>query len=98
MNILIGEKIKELRTSRGLTQSDLANIIGVTPSAISSYEISDRQPSYDILIKISTFFNVSTDYLLGITKKDIIDITDLTVKQRTILRETFAEFLSSTEK
>ena len=94
MNILIGEKIKELRTNRKLTQSDLGRILGVTTSAVSSYEIAERQPSYDILIKLSSFFNVSTDYLLGLSKKDVIDITDLTEKQRTIIRETIAEFLN----
>jgi transcriptional regulator with XRE-family HTH domain len=97
MNIRIGEKVKELRKARGLTQSELATMIGVTTSAVSSYEIMERQPSYDILIKIAAYFNVSADYLLGMTEKDMIDVTNLTAKQRNILRETIAEFLHSSK-
>jgi len=93
MNIHLGDKIKELRKLRGLTQAELAKVIGVTTSAVSSYEILERQPSYDILIKIATFFNVSTDYLLGRSEKDVVDITALNEKQRNIIRETITEFL-----
>ena len=92
MNINVGEKIKELRTTRNLTQSKLAEVIGVTTSAVSSYEVCARQPSYDVLVKISKFFNVTTDYLLGASDKDIIDITELNVNQRNIIRETIKEF------
>ena len=94
MDIRIGERIKKLRNSRGLTQAALAGMIGVTTSAVSSYEVSERQPSYDVLINLSTCLNVSTDYLIGVTRKDTIDITDLTEKQKNIIRETITEFLS----
>lgn len=60
----VHERIKELRIKNGLTQVDLANELGVTHQVISFYE-NGREPSYDILIKIAEFFNVSLDYLLG---------------------------------
>lgn len=52
----IGNKIKELRTEQKMTQSDLAERLGVTKSSISSYENGSRLPSYDILLKIARIF------------------------------------------
>jgi len=43
----------------------------VSKAMISSYELDQRTPSYEVLIKIAKFFNVSTDYLLGLDKPDI---------------------------
>ena len=92
MNIQVGKKIKDLRSAKNITQSELAKRIGVTTSTVSSYEVSERHPSYDVLIKIATFFNVTTDFLLGIGSKDVIDITGLGVKQRTIVNDMINSF------
>ena len=79
----VGRKIKELRTSQKLTQNEFAERLGVTKSAISSYENGSRLPSYDILIKISRIFKVTTDYLLGCSNEKIqtISVSGLTEKQ-----------------
>lgn len=61
-----------------MTQKELSNRLGVSKSVISSYESGTRFPSYDVLIKIAQIFNVSTDYLLGLEKKRVLDISDLT--------------------
>ena len=61
-----GEKVKNLRLERNLTQKQLANMAGVAVSAISSYESGNRYPSYDVLINLAHIFHVSTDYLLGL--------------------------------
>ena len=55
----------------------------MTKSAISSYENGSRLPSYDILIKISRIFKVSTDYLLGCVdeKSQVVDVSGLSDKQ-----------------
>lgn len=79
----IGNKIKELRVSQKITQNELATRLGVTKSAISSYENGSRLPSYDILIKISRIFKVSTDYLLGCVdeKAQTVSVSGLTENQ-----------------
>lgn len=59
-------KLKQLRSEKGLSQKEIAKIIGVSVSAYSNYEQGIREPSYDILIKIAQYFEVSTDYLLGL--------------------------------
>ena len=55
----------------------------MTKSAISSYENGSRLPSYDILIKISRIFKVSTDYLLGCVdeKSQVVNVSGLSDKQ-----------------
>lgn len=79
----VGSRIKELRASQKITQNDFASRLGVTKSAISSYENGSRLPSYDILIKISRIFKVSTDYLLGCVdeKSQTVNVSGLSDKQ-----------------
>ena len=73
-----GNRLKNLRLRKHMTQSDLAERLGVTKSVISAYETGLRMPSYDILIKISRNFRVTTDYLLGLESKQEIDVSGLT--------------------
>ena len=79
-------RLKELRTQAGLTQLQLAQRLGVTKSVISFYELSERAPSPDVLIRVAQIFHVSTDYLLGLDRKETIDITDLNKNDIAILR------------
>lgn len=79
-------RLKELRTQAGLTQLQLAQRLGITKSVISFYELSERAPSPDVLIRLAQVFHVSTDYLLGLDRKETIDITDLSKEDIAILR------------
>ena len=72
-----GIRLKELRKQNGLTQQQLAERIGVTKSVISFYELKERAPSHDVLMKLSYIFHVSTDYLLGIERNKTVDVTGL---------------------
>lgn len=73
----MGEKLRSLRIENRLTQKQVADRIGLAISAVSSYESGTRYPSYESLVKLSRMFHVSTDYLLGLTKKRNIDVTGL---------------------
>lgn len=72
-----GKRLKALRLQAGLTQKQLGALIGVTKSVVSFYELQERSPSPDVLIKLAAIFHVSTDYLLGIEKMQSIDISGL---------------------
>ena len=72
-----GARLKDLRKQNGMTQQQLADRIGVTKSVISFYELKERTPSPDVLIKLSYIFHVSADYLLGIERNKTIDVSDL---------------------
>ena len=58
-------RIKELRKEHTITQVKLAAILGISRSAIAMYETEKCDLSNDILIACASFFDVSTDYLLG---------------------------------
>ena len=87
-----GEKLKELRMQAGLTQAQLAQRIGVTKSVVSFYELRERSPSPDVLMKLSGIFHVSTDYLLAIEKKELLDVSGLTASQITAVLGIIAEY------
>lgn len=57
--------LKELRIHRGMSQSDLARLLGVARSTVSSYENGSRSPDKDTLIRIANCMQVTIDYLLG---------------------------------
>lgn len=63
----ISERIKELRLSRQMTQTEFGNVFGIVKSTISLYESGKSTPNDQIKTKICEYFNVSMDYLLGIT-------------------------------
>lgn len=64
----LGYRIKKLRQEKGLTQSQLGACFNLAESTISLYESEKRSPDYNILRRLSLFFNVSVDYLLGYTE------------------------------
>lgn len=72
-----GDKLRALRTEAGMTQTDLAKRLNITKSVVSYYELQERTPSPDVLIKLADIFHVSTDYLLGINHRKMIDVSDL---------------------
>lgn len=59
------KKLKAQRIKYGLSQKNVAEKLGVSPSIISGYETGERTPSVDALLSLSYLFNCSTDYLLG---------------------------------
>lgn len=68
-DLMIGDRICELRKDNGMTQDDLAKYLNVTRASISNYEKGVNEPSLQIIIKLSKLFNVSSDYLLELTKE-----------------------------
>lgn len=60
------ERLKEMREARGLSQSDLARSIGLTPQAVSAYESGVRHETGDVLGAIAVALDCSADYLLGL--------------------------------
>ena len=72
-----GTRLKELRKQNALTQQQLASRIGVTKSVVSFYELKERAPSPDTLVKLAQVFHVSTDYLLGVQKNRTVDVSGL---------------------
>lgn len=60
------ERLKELRTSKNLSQMQLANKLNISQSAIAKWELGKTEPTASAIILLSKFFNESTDYILGL--------------------------------
>ena len=73
-----GNKLRTLRTQAGMSQTELAKKLNITKSVVSCYELQERTPSPDVLVQLADIFHVSTDYLLGLNHKKMIDVSDLT--------------------
>ena len=74
---MLSKQIHDLRISYGWTQVQLAQKLGVTKQTVSNWENDNIQPSIDMLVKLSKIFNVSTDYLLGLTPTNSINVDGL---------------------
>ncbi|MDE6356182.1 MAG: helix-turn-helix domain-containing protein [Clostridia bacterium] len=61
------ERLKELRVSKGVSQKELGKLIGATYSAISYWETGVNEPKLSYIIALCKYFEVSADYLLGLS-------------------------------
>ena len=85
MILQIAEQIKKLRNDRNLTQSELAKLLGVSRSAVNSWEQGTNNPTLSFAVAISEVFNVSLDYLIGRSEENI-DISELSDDEREAIR------------
>lgn len=85
----IGSRIRELRNARNMTQKDLADLLFVTPQAVSRWEASSAEPSLDVIHKIASHFSVSVDYLMGvetpIVEKKVTSEPEKVIETRPVL-------------
>lgn len=71
---MVTNRLVQLRKEAKLTQHELADKIGMTVSSVSMYEVGAREPSPKVLSRLAKLFDVSTDYLLGISDERNSDI------------------------
>lgn len=64
---MIYKRIRDLREDNNYTQKELSKILNCSQQVYSNYELGQRDIPTDILIKLAKFYNVSTDYILGIS-------------------------------
>ena len=76
---------KELREEKGLTQAQLAEKINRTKTVISKYESNTQSPTLETLIDLAVIFNVSLDYLAGISEKSAVSLEGLSDEQKKII-------------
>ncbi len=60
-----GERLKELRAEKGITQKQLASVLNVSGNTVHSWECDKQEPSMAMLLVLSAYFEVSLDYLFG---------------------------------
>ena len=69
MDILLGKRLKELREENGLTQKEVAKKLNLHSVTYLHYEKDQREPPLKVLMEMAIFFDVSTDYLLGLSNE-----------------------------
>lgn len=62
--------LKELRKKKGVSQEDAAKALGITLRTYQNYEYGQREPNIRMILKLSDYFDVTTDYLLGRERKN----------------------------
>ena len=87
-----GDKLRALRMEKKLTQNDLAARLGIVGAAVSSYEKSKQYPSVEVLIQLCQIFDVSADYLLGLSDDKNFNTSTLTDEQLQIVLRLINEF------
>ncbi|MED9903574.1 MAG: helix-turn-helix transcriptional regulator [Lachnospiraceae bacterium] len=74
---MFAQRLKQLRTERQVSQSELATVLNISNRTISMYEQGNSEPNVETLIKIANYFNVTTDYLIGLSEGKTTDLQKL---------------------
>lgn len=85
---MIGDKIKELRKKSKITQAELSDSINIGQSTLANFENGKRTIPVDIVIQLAQYFNVSTDYLLGLSNSpdsEIVHGEQLSIEEKEIV-------------
>ena len=91
---MLGDVIKKLRTAHNLNQVQLAGKLNISKQTVSNWENNNILPSIEMLVKISQFFMVSTDYLLELDQREYLEITGLTDEQTAHIKEIIRDITS----
>ena len=92
----LGYRIKEIRTQRGMAQTELAKRINKSKSAVCGYESEAQVPPLEVLVSIASVLNVSLDYLVGFDIEEPISLANLTSQQKKIINLILEEFSKPT--
>lgn len=68
MKLTFGEKLRNLREEKELNQTELGKILGMTQRKLSYIECGKCEPSIEDIVSICKYFNVSSDFMLGLPK------------------------------
>ena len=89
---MIADRIKILRENKGLSQTALANQLGITRSSVNAWELGISVPSTQYIIELAQLFKVSTDYLLGVPSNNTVEIDGLNEAEVKIILELIKQF------
>ncbi|MCD8025687.1 MAG: helix-turn-helix domain-containing protein [Clostridiales bacterium] len=94
----LGLTLKELRKKKGYSQEQVAKRLYLTKASISGYENNVITPSIDTIRDLAILYNTTSDYILGLDKKEIIVTDGLTPRQKDIIDTLILEFKSENSK
>lgn len=94
----LNENIKRLRIKNGLSQVELAKQLCVSKQCISNWENDNVLPSIEMLVKLSNYFKVTTDALLGRSDIETLDVSGLTIEQKAHIHLIIKDFCELNKK
>lgn len=77
---MVADRIKTLREQKGLTQTELARLLGITRSSVNAWEMGISIPSTQYIVELAQIFRISTDYLLCVDSSATINVAGLDEK------------------
>ncbi len=95
---MLNERIKHLRTARGLSQVELARMLNVTKQSVSNWENDNIQPSIEMLVNLAKVFSVSSDYLLGLDNRRYIDVSGLLEIEATHIQQLIDDIIQRKQR
>lgn len=81
----IGNRIRNLRISQSLTQKELSQTIGVSVVSLQCWENGTKKPSASAIVSLASAFHVSTDYLLGLSQRNITGISFFSLAEKALI-------------
>ena len=81
-----GERLKELRENKKLSQTQVAKRLSLTRSSVSGYENNISVPSIEVLSKMA-LYGTTTDYILGIDNRKVIVLDGLTDREAAVIQD-----------
>ena len=78
---MFGVQLRQLRIANRLSQVQLARALGVSKQSVSNWENENMVPSVELVIKLSQFFSVPTDQLLGLEHRQYVEVTGLSAEE-----------------
>lgn len=91
---MVAGRIRELREQQNLSQAELGKKLGITRSSVNAWEMGINLPSTHFLIELSRIFRVSTDYILGLTPREVLVLDGLDLEEKSILQSLVRYFTS----
>lgn len=73
---MLGEQLKKLRKAKNIKQRQLAEYLNVSTGAVGLWELDYRSPDNDTLVKLAEYFDVSIEYLLGVSVANQVTVVD----------------------
>lgn len=97
MILKISDRIREMREKHEMTQSDLARRMNVTRSSVNAWEMGISVPTTEKLVELAELFHTTTDYLLGITSAEIVNLENYEYNEKEIIYRLLNYFDSTHE-
>lgn len=90
-----GYRLRELREKKKMTQAQVARKCNISKASVCSYENNIKIPSADVLRRLCGVYEVTADYVLGLTRREMVSVDGLTPSQKEAVEFVILEFMQS---